>query len=143
MSRRVWLVLAACGAAGVVAFWFRVIVPVRRHNEFCREVYAELKTLDEKRPPSITPNQWSHIVAWTKNAHGNTLVASPGIPRAEMDRFLAELRDRLRGPVDLATIDWIWDGFVRLAPGFGPSYSEGWRPTSPAKLREFEAAGPW
>ncbi len=138
MARRVFLALAACVIAGGVVDWVRVVEPVRRHSAFCRAVKAELRTLVHKRPPGITRKQWHHIVAWTWNAHANTLVATPLIPPAEMNRFLAELRERLAGPVTLATIDWIWDAFVRLAPGWGPNYSQKWRPTSPEKLREFE-----
>ena len=119
-------------------FWLRVFEPFRRHHEFCRTTRAELETLAKKRPTGISRKQWHHIVNWTLNAHSNTLVATRQMPREEMDRFETELKQRLQGPVDLGTIDWIWDEFVRLAPGWGPSYSERWRPTSPEKLREFE-----
>lgn len=136
------LLLAVCAITGGAVFWVRVVEPARRHSAFCRAVEVELKTLASKRPPGVTRDQWHNIVAWTRNAHGNTLVASPMIPRGEQERFLAELRERLAGPVTLATIDWIWDEFVRLAPGWGPSYSEKWRPTCPKKLQEFEESGP-
>ena len=85
--------------------------------------------------------QWNNVVGWTIQGHTNTLIANWWIPRAEMDRFLAELRERLRGPVELATIDWIWDEFERLAPDHGPTYSRNHRPTSPEKLREFDENG--
>lgn len=122
---------------GGVALWWYKVEPIRRHLAFCREVKSELGTLAKKRPADITREQWQQIVAWTLNAHGNTLVATSRIPQDERERFVAELRRRLQGPVDLGTIDWIWDEFVRLALGWGPSYSEKWRPTSPEKLREF------
>jgi hypothetical protein len=52
-----------------------------------------------------------------------------------------ELQDRLNRPVDLGTIDWIWDQFERLSPGYGPTYSQRYRPTSPERLREFQEQG--
>jgi hypothetical protein len=126
-----------------VAFWFGVYEPIRRHKDFCTATREELETLAKKRPPDFTREQWNNIVGWTINAHGNTVVATwprwgSRIPRTEMDRFLAELRRRLSGPVDLATIDWIWDEFERLAPELGPQYSRRYRPTSAEKLREFK-----
>jgi hypothetical protein len=135
--------LAILVVAGV-AFWFGVYEPIRRHKDFCSATRAELETLAKKRPPDLTREQWNNIVGWTLNGHGNSVVAKrpglggPRIPRAEMDRFLAELRQRLSGPVDLQTINWIWDEFVRLAPESGRHYSERYRPTSPEKLREFK-----
>jgi hypothetical protein len=135
MARRVWLALIGCMFVGSVAFWWYKVEPIRRHFEFCREVKSELGTLAKKRPAGITREQWQQIVAWTLNAHANTLVATSRIPPDERERFVAELRRRLQGPVDLGTIDWIWDEFVRLAPGWGPSYSEQWRPTSPASRK--------
>lgn len=77
------------------------------------------------------------MVAWTLNAHSNCITFSPNIPQAERDRFLANLQERLRGPVELTTIDWIWDELVRLT-SYGKTYSDNWRPTLPERLREFE-----
>src|SRR5260370_80837 len=125
------LALAACLIIGVVVwFWVSVMRPAHRREEFLRATRAELESLAKKRPPGVTRRQWHHVVAWTLNAHSNTVVARPRIPWVAMDQFESELERRLQGPVDLGTIDWIWDGFVRLAPGSGPRYSEWYRPTS-------------
>jgi hypothetical protein len=94
--------------------------------------------LAKKRPPNITRRQWNNVVGWTTTAHGNTLAATRWIPREQMDNFESELHLRLQGPVDITTIDWIWDEFERLAPNYGPEYSRKYRPTSPEQLREFE-----
>lgn len=124
-----------------VSLWLFIVEPQRRHREFCQTTRAELMTLAEKRPPGVTPKQWHHVVAWTLNAHSNTLVATRQIPRFEMARFEANLRERLQAPVNLGTIDWIWDEFVRLGSSSAMSYSERFRPTTTERLREFENAG--
>jgi hypothetical protein len=123
--------------AGGALFWVRCIHPVLRHAEFCRNVKVELKTLAKKRPPDVTRKQWENVVAWTWNAEGNCLAFHRNIPLEEMTRFEAELKRRLEGPVDLGTIDWIWDEIVRLTPN-GQRYSDDWRPTLPERLKEFE-----
>ena len=140
MTRRFWLIMLILAAVGV-GFWLGWLEPRKRHQEFCQSVRAELSTLPKKRPPGLTRRQWNNVVGWTIQGHSNSLVANWWIPRAEMDRFLTELRERLRGPVTLSTIDWIWNEFERLAPDYGPTYSRNRRPTSPEKLREFEENG--
>ncbi len=137
MPRRSTIVVVACLAFGVAAFWQWRIVPIRRHMAFCDETRVEFMSLASKRPHDVSPRQWDNIVFWTLNAHGNCLTFSPEIPQPEHDRFLADLRERLRGPVDLESIDWIWDELVRLTSN-GKRYSDRYRPTTPERLQEFE-----
>jgi hypothetical protein len=54
----------------------------------------------------------------------------------ERARFLAEFDRRLKGKVNLGTIDWIWDEYVQHSTG-GRNYSRNYRPTDPDHLREF------
>ena len=146
MRRRTLVIATVCVATVGAAFWLGFYRPLKRNQEFNRVVRAELLTLAQKpRPEGLTAKQWHNIVGWTIQGYWNTLpwqnqppLAWRGIPSAEMDRFEAELKHRLADPVDLATIDWIWDEFERLAPDYGPKYSRNHRPTSPEKLREFE-----
>lgn len=137
MVRRVMMVLAALIAAAVGALWLCVVDPAMRHTAFCRATRVEFESLAKKRPPTFTRKQWHQVVAWTLNAHGNCIASSPNIPQTQRDRFLAELREQLGKPVELATIDWIWDELVRLT-SYGQRYSDNWRPTAPERLREFE-----
>jgi hypothetical protein len=141
VARRILIVAAACALAGGVAFWVLVVDPAQRHLDFCRSVHVELKSLTKKRPPDVSRQQWKCVVAWTLNGHANILTTFRNNPQAERDRFLAELRERLNGPVTLATIDWIWDQYEMLNPSYGPVYSGRYRPTSPERLREFETPG--
>lgn len=137
MGSRVLIALTVYLVVGGGAFWLWVFDPAMRHAEFCRATKAEFASLAKKRPPTVTRKQWENVVAWTLNAHGNCITIARNMPQADRDQFLAELQERLRGPVDLATIDWIWDELVRLTSG-GRSYSDNWRPTAPERLREFE-----
>ena len=43
---------------------------------------------------------------------------------------------RLTGTVDLGTIDWIWDEYIKHSTG-GRHYSQGYRPTDPDHVRQF------
>jgi hypothetical protein len=137
VQRSLLLVFAVGVAVPCVSFQAWAIIPTIGHKEFCDATRAELKTLAEKRPPDVTPRQWDEVVFWTLNLHANCIMSNMRMPRAERAKFLAELRERLSGPVDLKTIDWIWDEVVRLSPGCGKTYSERHRPTTPERLREY------
>jgi hypothetical protein len=137
MSRGGLVAFLACLGAGATALWVMFFEPEQRHGEFLHATKAEFKSLAKKRPPTLTRKQWENIVAWTLNAHANCLILARNIPQAERNQFLAELRERLRRPVELRDIDWIWDELVRLT-SWGRSYSEMFRPTTPERLKEFE-----
>lgn len=138
VARRLPRAVAACVIIAIIALPAWWVERSYRHNQFCRTTRAELETLARKRPPGVTRDQWKQVVGWTLNAHGNTLPFRMLIPRAEMARFETELRERLSGPVDLNTVDWIWDEFVRLCGDGARRYSDNWRPTRAGRLREPE-----
>jgi hypothetical protein len=122
--------------AGIV-LWFAKVEPIRRHQRFCDRAHFEFLSLANKRPPDVSRKQWEGVVAHTINAWANCFTFARSILPAEMEEFEQELHRRLAGPVDLATIDWIWHEIVRLTPN-GQSYSENWRPTTPFWLAEYE-----
>ena len=123
------------------AIWFVIIDPAVRYRTFDRDTRAELRALTRKRPPDVTREQWHNVVAWTWNGYGNILAGRMDLPQPERDRFLADLRVRLARPVNLATIDWIWDEYERLNPSYGPVYSSRYRPTTPERLSQFQVDG--
>lgn len=137
MEHRLQIVVAILIATAGGVFWFSVVDPARRHAEFCQATKAEFESLAKKRPPTITRRQWQNVVSWTLNAHGNCLQFAQNLPQSERDRFLTQLRQRLQGPVELETVDWIWDEIMRLTPN-GRRYSDRWRPTTPKRLQEYK-----
>ena len=91
-----------------------------------RRVSASYEVLALKRPPEVTRGQWEYLVRVTENLHGNW---GPFLrDRRRANRFMTELEDRLRGPVSVATIDWIWDEYPAFAPG-SKNYDQIYRPT--------------
>ncbi len=132
-ARIIGVVVLLIGGASFCWIW--KIEPIRRHLEFCRTTRADLETLVHKRPPELTRKQWENVVAWTFNAHANCITSERDIPRADMDRFSKQLKQRLAGPVTLDTIDWIWDEIVRITR-HGKQYSDNWRPTHANPIEE-------
>jgi hypothetical protein len=139
LEGRLWNLLATCSIVFLLLLvWFVVYEPGRRYARFYHETRADLQELARSRPSGLTPKQWNNVVGWTITGHANTLGTTRHISRSDMDHFRTNLSHRLKRPVDLATIDWIWDEFERLSPHTGPEYARKYRPTSPEKLNEFE-----
>ncbi|MCZ2341537.1 MAG: hypothetical protein LC104_07035 [Bacteroidales bacterium] len=75
------------------------------------------------------------MVGWTVNLHGNTAGDHRQVDAQIAAVFADEFEQKLHGPVDLSTFDWIWDQYEKLAEG-GKRYSDKFRPTRPANLAE-------
>jgi len=59
------------------------------------------------------------------------ILSTPRLPQSEAyHRFADELEERLKGDVDMATIDWMWEEYVEIAVN-GQRYSDDYRPTGP------------
>jgi hypothetical protein len=56
--------------------------------------------------------------------------------------FADELEVRLRSPVDVETIDWIWDEIERLSNN-GKRYSDDFRPVRNGQLKEPDGTLGW
>ncbi len=119
----------------VLSFMMFMLYSQQQHLEWYRRVEDCIIRLADKRPDAVSPNRWAFCVSWTWQLHGNYggyYYFDHGA-RAE---FLAEFDRRLTGTVDLGTIDWIWDEYIKHSTG-GRHYSQGYRPTDPDHVRQF------
>jgi hypothetical protein len=123
-------ILAISGVAGRICF---VLFEVQRHRVWYRSVEERIIRLADKRPADVSPNQWAYYLYWTWNLHCN-YGAIRWLPQEDQGRFLSEFDRRLSGKVDLTTIDWIWDEYVKHSPG-SIHYSDRFRPTNPENIR--------
>lgn len=113
-------------ACGMLAFWLLVLEPNIPDLEWSRRVEAGFRKLRSKRPADVPQGQWEFMVDWTMNLHANCGPDHWTIRKLRW-QFLDEFERRLEGPVGPATIDWIWDEYVRNARG-GQLYDK-FRPT--------------
>ena len=136
MTRIHWTVcgaVAVCLGAGL-AFWCFALGPMYSHQKWSKRVRADIYSLADKRPPEINRGQWEFAIGWTINLHANCATSYTWVDRREMEPFADELERRIRGPVDMSTIEWIWDEYVRItrhgreySDRYRPSRSEGWQ----------------
>jgi hypothetical protein len=86
------------------------------------QIQATVKSLATKRPRTMTRGQWASAVAWTCNLAGNSVLGDEA-QLGDLRRFQAELEEKTKGDVDMATIFWIWDQHARLTPA-GKEYQK-------------------
>jgi hypothetical protein len=121
----------------LLCFWLFLVRPHQLHAEWYRDIEDHIVMLADKRPDGVSPSQWAYTIHMTWNLHCNYGGYSY-FDHNERARFLADFDRRLKVKVDLSTIDWIWDEYVKHSTG-GRHYSRNYRPTDPNHLQEFAA----
>jgi hypothetical protein len=126
-SRRYcWLiglvVLAACVVPPAVWVFQQVAFAQDR-----RAAYDLITHLRHRRPPDVDERTWEMASGWAITAYCNVCFSPEHVSHDELRRFRADLEGRLREPVDLATVDWVWDRLGRTGPR-GRSYQQRFEP---------------
>jgi hypothetical protein len=121
------------------AYW-RFVHSHEQHEQWSRDIQDHIVMLADKCPDGLSAGQWAHCLSWTWQLHANC-GSYDFFDHRERARFLAEFDGRLKGTVDLGTIDWIWDQYVAHSQ-CGRAYSQNHRPTNPDRLREISADTP-
>jgi len=127
----------------LLAVWNMTLRPIQEHRRVYRQIEVSLYDLANQRPEGVTKAQWSFVLGWTLQAHGNCCSALDWVDMEHMREFAKELRKRVdEGDVDMSTIDWIWDEYVQFS-SMGETYSEKYRPTVPARFQSATATPRW
>jgi len=103
------------------------------HRRWHDHVNALILELGPKRPAVVTPEQWAHCLQWTWNLHANYGWQSY-FPGDQREPFVRDFERHLTEPVNLDTIDQIWDDYARHAPQSN-RYMH-FRPTTPEMLEQ-------
>ncbi len=115
-------VLAICLLAWV---GWRVF-PLYRYGQRSQRIWEKLYALKQRRPPNVTPRLWEESVGWAVTAHSNICFSEGHASYEAMCRFEEQLDEKLKGEVDLATIQWIGDRLAETGP-HGQRYMGEWR----------------
>jgi hypothetical protein len=101
-------------------------------------VRADIYQLASKRPDDVPRGQWEFLIGWTVNLHANCGADYTQVNEGEREAFAEELEKKLKGHVDMSTIDWMWDTYETLTKS-GKLYSDKHRPTKSEDLKYAEA----
>jgi hypothetical protein len=130
----VWWLTPLAIVALAIAAYLVVLYPYVSHRRWYRAVEYRILCLAERCPKDVDRKQWAACLHMTWNLHANYGGLEYWDKPARYP-FLADLDKRLRGTVDLSTIDWIWDQYCQHTTG-GRWYSDNYRPTTPERLKE-------
>jgi hypothetical protein len=124
-----WLgvLVALALIVGMVLPVVRFVIEKPLYNSRSREVGRLLLSLHSRCPRGIPPQNWEEAVNWTATAQCNTFFSPSHASKADLDQFGRDVEDRLRGPVGVDTIEWIWDRLAETGPT-GREYVERFRP---------------
>ncbi|MCO8120752.1 hypothetical protein NHH03_03310 [Stieleria sp. TO1_6] len=112
--RTVLLVTAFVAIGCLLAIGWRESILGRTH--YSRRLENHIEQLRVRKPANLTPAQWECMVDWTRNLHGNSLIAFQ-TTTSEIATFESIVEERLSGNVDATTIEWVWDAYADVCPG--------------------------
>jgi len=138
--RGFFVINIAIGLISLVYFWFVVVRPMQNHSRAYDRISQSVRSLEKRRPHTVSRNQWSYVIGWTMNGIGNCCsldgFLNPDEESHERFRTLPDrFEEQLRGEVSLETIDWLWDE-LEIISKYGKRYSALYRPTTPEHLAE-------
>jgi hypothetical protein len=96
-------------------------VSIERYNCTSRRIRERIYALDERRPANIRPQLWADSVGWAGIAQGNICFSEEHTTYEAMCRLEEQLDEKLKGKIDLGTLEWIWDRLAETGP-HGQSY---------------------
>ena len=98
------------------------------HRKWEQRVEILILRLARKRPADVTPEYWTKCVQWTRMLHGEYGGISY-FPAEARESLIRDLERHLAEPVNVQTIDAIWDDYARHAPKAAGYLT--FRPTTP------------
>ena len=131
-----WPIAVVALLAVLLAFW---IVPVARrierlnrqteHRQVAGEIRGAILPFESRVPVGVNPSVWACAVRETYTALFNICFAwDPPPSIEELYRLRNDLRAKLRDPVDIQSLEWIWDRVAHMGPA-GKHAAKACRPT--------------
>jgi len=129
--RLYWLTSVALVSACVIpaALWMFRLREYLQEQRAGRELIVQLQ---RRRPADVDPETWEWATNWAITAYCNVCFSREHVSLDELRRFNDDMAERLRVPVGLATVDWVWERLGRTGPHglnyrqrFEPDYREG------------------
>lgn len=134
MKRIIWFILLIAAVACVTP----ILIQESRRQMYINEtenVRQLLQQMRTRRPDEVPEKQWNQAVEWAEIVTSNVACVDYFFPLEDLKPFRVELEQKMKGPVDLNTIDWIWTD-LKSGNSSGAKYAATWE----AKYR-FEVHG--
>ena len=103
-----WVSILAIG----VAFVTPVVRSVAHIQAFFRvhgQVRDKIRSLAVRCPPDVSSDKWQRAVDWTANLISQEYPAPSDKDRDSLRELNDGLAEKIKGNVDLTTLQWVWD----------------------------------
>ena len=97
-----------------------------RYNHCSLRIRQKIEALNDRRPAAVNPKLWEESVGWLVTAHCNICFSEESTSYEAMCQFEEQLDEKLKGDVDLGTIEWIGDRLAETGPN-GQRYMKNWK----------------
>jgi hypothetical protein len=134
--RNAWLLVAGIVAAGLLGVTYLIVLmwPQFVYAQDRKAAQELVDQLRDRRPANVAAPVWEVAEHWAGIAYANVCFSAEHVPLDELRRFRADVERRLSGPVDLATIDWLWQRLAATGP-HGQHYRNRFEPVYREHLR--------
>lgn len=117
------LLLAVALLAPPLAYFAAPLARIIEWGRLERRTDAAIRALRPSPDRGVNPAIWDCAHGITATAFANVCFSPSHVSTAEMERFRGDLDARLRGPIDLDTLVWIWERLAETGP-HGRGYAE-------------------
>jgi len=87
--------------------WF--LGRARENSRLTGEARSKIESLSTRRPLNVPPDQWQRAVDWTSNVVEQIYGFHTSDDPEEIRGLCNSLDQKIRGQVDLATLQWVWE----------------------------------
>lgn len=98
------------------------VVRQRSFYILSRQTRDKIESLTARCPAGVPPKQWQNALSWTANLIGQEYSSPVDSDPDSLKQLYQALDDRIKGPVDLTTLQWVWDQCEK-APRAGAEYA--------------------
>jgi hypothetical protein len=103
-----WVLFFAIGVAFVTPV-VRSVAQVQAFFRVHRQVKEKIQSLAVRCPPDVPSAQWQRAVDWTSNLISQEYFEPSGKDRDSLRELNDGLADKIKGNVDLTTLQWVWE----------------------------------
>jgi hypothetical protein len=137
-NRRPPLRIALFAAVILIIGYLAVkVYPFTRHRPVAKRMEVTILRLSKEVPAGLTEEQWAYCIVYTWMLHGNFGSMPSHVPTDDLIRIERGLQEKIDQGADLATIDWVWNQYIKGYPR--ARHFDHFRPTAPNNKTDFEA----
>ena len=104
------------------------LIKMTRYQMYINEkenVCQLVSEMQKRRPVDVPEQQWDRAVEWAGIVTSNVACVDYFFPLEDLKAFRIEFEHKMKGPVSLNTIDWIWTDLKSGNSG-GAKYAATW-----------------